>query len=212
MRVTVFGGSGKIGRLVVAQLLADGHEVTAYVRNPGKLGLWHERLTVVAGPLSDPDGIRQAIKGSGAVISALSPSIERNAKGTPVTTGTRNIVAGMAAARVRRYIGLATPSVPDERDRATVKARVLPIAAKVLFPNALIEVRGMTEAVTGSDLEWTIARIVDPNDKTPKGTWRAGFLGRNRIGSAISRADVASFLVSQLTDTTYVKAAPAISN
>lgn len=212
MRVTVFGGSGKIGRLVVAQLLADGHDVTAYVRNPGKIGLWHDRLTVVAGPLSDRDGVMQAVKGSAAVISALGPSIERNAKGSPVATGTRNIVAGMAAAHVRRYIGLATPSVPDEHDRATLKARVLPIAAKVLFPNSLIEVRAMSETVMSSDLDWTLARIVDPNDKTPKGTWRAGFLGRDRIGSAISRADVASFLVSQLTHTTYLKAAPAISN
>lgn len=212
MRITVFGGSGKIGRLVVAQLLADGHDVTAYLRNPAKLGLWHDRLTVVAGPLSDKEAMARAIMGSTAVISALGPSIERNAKGSPVATGTKNIVAGMTAGRVRRYIGLATPSVSDRRDRATLKARVLPIAAKVLFPNALLEVRAMSEAVMGSDLDWTIARIVDPNDKTPKGTWRAGFLGRDRIGSAISRADVASFLVSQLTDTTFLEAAPAVGN
>ena len=37
MRVAVFGASGKIGRLVVGQLLAGGHEVTALVRAPAKL-------------------------------------------------------------------------------------------------------------------------------------------------------------------------------
>jgi uncharacterized protein YbjT (DUF2867 family) len=33
----VFGASGNIGSHVVEQLLAAGHRVTAYVRNPGKL-------------------------------------------------------------------------------------------------------------------------------------------------------------------------------
>jgi putative NADH-flavin reductase len=37
LRVAVFGASGNIGRHVVDQLLAAGHIVTAYVRNPAKL-------------------------------------------------------------------------------------------------------------------------------------------------------------------------------
>ena len=115
MRVTVFGASGKIGRLVVEALLADGHDIVAYVRSPGKLGLVHDRMTVVPGPLSDGAGIIEAVRGSAAVISALGPSLDRRAKGTPVTDGTRNIVAAMKAVRVRRYVGLATPSVSDPR-------------------------------------------------------------------------------------------------
>ena len=42
--ITVFGASGKIGRHVVDQLLADGKHVTAYVRNPAKLTLTHPNL------------------------------------------------------------------------------------------------------------------------------------------------------------------------
>jgi uncharacterized protein YbjT (DUF2867 family) len=34
MNVTVFGATGQIGRLVVGDLLAGGHDVTVYVRNP----------------------------------------------------------------------------------------------------------------------------------------------------------------------------------
>ena len=84
--------------------------------------------------------------------------------------------------------------------------------ARLAFPNALTELVGMTEAVTSSDLDWTIARITSPNDRPARGTVRSGFLGRDRVGSAMSRADVASFLVRQLTDDTYLHAAPAISN
>jgi hypothetical protein len=138
--------------------------------------------------------------------------LRRGATGTPTTDGTRTIVAAMKASGVDRFVGLATPSVADPRDQPTLKAKALPVMARLAFPNALTELVGMTDAVTSSDLDWTIARITSPNDRPAKGTVRAGFLGRDRVGSAMSRADIASFLVGQLTDDTYRRAAPAISN
>jgi hypothetical protein len=70
----------------------------------------------------------------------------------------------------------------------------------------------MTQAVTDSGLDWTIARITSPNNKKPKGTLRVGFLGRDKMGMAMSRSDIAAFLVAQLRDDTFSRAAPAISN
>jgi nucleoside-diphosphate-sugar epimerase len=212
MKVTVFGATGGIGRHVVAALLADGHDVTAYVRNPGRLGLSDPRVVTVTGELSDEERMLQAVRGSDAVISALGPLLRRGSTGTPVTAGTKNIVAAMQTEHVGRYIGLATPSVPDERDNPTLKAKILPVVAGLLFPNALTELVGMTTAVTQSDLDWTIARITRPTDGKPKGTVHAGFLGRDKVGSVMSRADIAAFLVAQLTDATFSRAAPAISN
>ena len=212
MKVTVFGATGQIGRLVVDDLLIGGHGVTAYVRNPGKLGRRDPRLMTISGELSNEVRIQQAVRGADAVISALGPLLRRGAKGTPVTDGTKNIVTVMQSEHVGSYIGLATPSVPDERDRPTLKAKILPVVAGLLVPNALIELVGMTAAVTQSDLDWTVARITRPTGRGPKDTVRAGFLGRDKVGSAMSRADIATFLISQLTDTTFLRASPAISN
>lgn len=210
--VTVFGASGKIGRHVVGQLLEGDRSVTAYVRDPDKLGITHPNLIVVTGELRDTAAIAKAIDGADAVISALGPSLNRRAFGTPVTAGTRNIVDAMTAAGVSRFIGLATPSVADEHDQPTLKAKVLPIMARLVFPNALKELVGMTEAVRSSDLDWTIARITNPIDRPAKGTFRSGFLGRDKVGSSMTRADIAAFLIAQLDDDTYRRAAPAISN
>ena len=210
--VTVFGATGNIGRHVVDQLLADGHTVTAYVRNPAKLATTHPNLRVVEGDLVDAAAIGRAVDGADAVISALGPSLKRSATGTPVTDGTRNIVKALEAAGVRRYIGLATPAVADDKDERTIKGKVLRFMPRLAFPNALVELDGMTDAVRDSDLDWTIARITSPNDKPAKGTVRAGFLGRDKVGSAMTRADIASFLVGQLDDDTYLRAAPAIGN
>jgi nucleoside-diphosphate-sugar epimerase len=212
MRVTVFGASGGIGRHVVDQLLAAGHDVVAYVRDPTKLDRGHPHLRVVTGELADRDRILDAVNGSDAVISALGPSLKRRTTGTPVADGTRNIVDAMHTTGTRRFIGLATPSVPDPRDEPTFKARVLPVLANLIFPNALRELRDMTRAITDSGLDWTVARITNPTNKPRTGTVRAGFLGVDDVGSAMTRTDIATFLINQLTDTTYRHAAPAISN
>ena len=203
MNVTVFGATGQIGRLVVGDLPAGGHDVTVYVRNPGKLDNRDPRLSTIAGELTDEIRIRQAVRGAHAVISALGPLLRRASTGTPVTDGTNNIVIAMQTEHVGRYIGLATPSVPDDRDNPSLRAKILPVVAGLLFPNALHELVGMTTAVTQSDLDWTIARITRPTGGKPKGTVRAGFLGRDKVGSAMSRADIAAFLVAQLTDDTF---------
>ncbi len=84
--------------------------------------------------------------------------------------------------------------------------------ARPTFPNALLELRGMTAAVTGADLDWTIARITNPTDGPSKGTLRVGFLGHDSVGSAMSQADIAAFLVAQRADFTDVGELPAISN
>jgi uncharacterized protein YbjT (DUF2867 family) len=212
MNVTVFGATGQIARLVVGGLLAAGHDVTVYARNPGKLDNRDPRLSTIAGELTDEIRIRQAVRGADAVISALGPLLRHGSTGTPVTDGTKNIVTAMQTEHVGRYIGLATPSVPDDRDNATLRAKILPVVAGLLFPSALNELVGMTAAVTQSDLDWTIARITRPTGGKPKGTVRAGFLGRDKVGSVMSRADIATFLIAQLTDATFSRAAPAISN
>lgn len=37
MRLTVFGGTGPTGQLLIRDVLADGHAVTAFARALGKL-------------------------------------------------------------------------------------------------------------------------------------------------------------------------------
>jgi uncharacterized protein YbjT (DUF2867 family) len=52
MRLVVFGATGLAGQVLVSQALAAGHEVTAYARNPSKLGSSRPKLTVVRGELT----------------------------------------------------------------------------------------------------------------------------------------------------------------
>lgn len=211
-RVTVFGASGAVGRQVVEQALRRGQEVTAYVRNPAKLTAGDPRLTVITGELEDRESVRAAVRGADAVISALGPSLDRRASGMPLIAGTQNIVDAMRAEGASRFVGIATPSLRDPRDRPSVMGWLVPLLGRMLFPRAYRELLAMSRIVVDSPLDWTTARFVRPTAHPAKGHIRAGFLGRDKVGSTITRADIAAFLLAQVTDTRFRRAAPAISN
>jgi putative NADH-flavin reductase len=212
MKLTVFGATGGVGREVVTQALEAGHEVSAYVRNPTKLKLTHPQLTVLAGELTDREAVQRAVSGVDAVISALGPSLDRKATGTPLVEGTRQIVEAMKAEGVKRYIGIATPSLRDPSDSRSALGLIVPFMGRTFLSRAYRELIEMSEIVTRSDLDWTIARFTRPTDGEPTGTVRAGFLGVDRIGASITRSDIAAFLVEQVADARFSRAAPAISN
>ena len=64
MKLVVFGASGGTGREIVGQALEQGHEVTAFVRDPKKLQIKDSRLHVIEGDaLKDQAAIAEAIAG-----------------------------------------------------------------------------------------------------------------------------------------------------
>jgi len=211
-RVLVFGASGGVGRHVVEQALARGHEVRVVVRSPGKLSLSDPKLTIVAAELSERQAIDAAVRGAESVISALGPSLDRRATGMPLVQGTQNIVDAMEAADVQALRRHRHPSLRDPRDRRGLLGMLVPLIGRLLLPRAYRELLAISQIVVNSDLEWTIARFTRPTDGPATGNVRAGFLGRDTLGAAITRADIATFLLDQLEDTRFIRAAPAISN
>jgi putative NADH-flavin reductase len=212
MNLTVFGATGGVGREVVTRALDAGHHVTAYVRNPAKLTVTHPNLTVTAGELTDRDAVQRAVHGADAIISALGPSLDRKATGMPLVEGTRTIVDAMGTEGIERYIGMATPSLRDPRDTGSLLGRLVPFMGRTFLSRAYRELLEMSQLVTDSELDWTIARFTRPTDGARTGTIRADYLGGDKIGASITRADIATFLLDQTTDSRFHRGAPAISN
>jgi hypothetical protein len=138
--------------------------------------------------------------------------MDRKATGLPLIEGTRHIVEAMQRHGVRRYVGNATPSILDPRERPTWQTRLPTFMAKTFLPRAYDEIVGMSQAVTSSGLDWTIVRFLAPKDGAAKGKLRKGFFGTDKLGFAVTRADIAAFTAAQVDDPRYIGAAPAISN
>ncbi len=67
------------------------------------------------------------------------------------------------------------------------------------------------EMVHSSNFDWTIVRIPMLTDDPKTGKIQVGYVGKG-MGARITREDMADFMVKQVGDTEYLKAAPAISN
>ncbi|MFV0452296.1 MAG: NAD(P)-dependent oxidoreductase, partial [Propioniciclava sp.] len=140
MNVTVFGATGAIGQLIVTDLLDASHTVTAHARNPTKVpAVWADRVRVVVGEITDATAIDEAVAGADAVISALGPSMAREGTGLPLVEGTSLIVKAMHRHGVSRYVGHATPSVVDPRDRRTAQVRLIGWMGRTFLPRAYAE-------------------------------------------------------------------------
>ena len=163
MNVTVFGATGAIGSLTVAELVDRGHTVTAYARNQAKVpAAWGGRVRVVVGQMSDAQAIDSAVAGADAVVSALGPSLDRKDTGTPLIEGTRHILEAVNRHGVTRYIGHATPAILDPHEKPTLVTRLIGFMPRTLMRRAYDEIVGMTEPVEASDENWTIVRFIAP--------------------------------------------------
>jgi putative NADH-flavin reductase len=213
MNVTVFGATGAIGSLTVAELLQRGHQVTAYARNPAKVpASWAEQVKVVIGEMSDTAAIDSAVAGADAVVSALGPSMDRTATGLPLVAGTGHVLSAMKHHGVRRYIGHATPAILDPHEKPTMLTRLIGFLPRTFMRRAYDEITGMSDLITRSGLDWTIVRFIAPKNTPMQRRVRVGFFGTDKLGFAVSRADIAAFTAAHIDDTTYLGRAPAISN
>jgi len=210
MRITVFGATGGTGKQLVEQALEAGNDVVAYVRNPSKLDMNHKHLTIVQGKLTDQALIERAVRGANAVISVLGP--RGGSKSKPLTEGMQNIIAAMKKQGVRRLIISSTLSAKDPNDLPEFRARALVNLVKLTMHAVYEEIVSVAETVRASDLDWTIVRLTMLNDKPKSGKVRVGYLGKGEVGTWISRADIADFMLKQVEDTKYLRQAPAISN
>lgn len=134
MKLTVFGATGGVGREVVRQALDAGHEVTAVVRDPARLGVpAHDRLQVaVVRDLTDEDALVPVLAGRSAVISALGSASNKQARLAPVTgPALRAVVSAMDRAGVSRLAAVsAAPVGPDVATDGFVARRIfLPCCA-----------------------------------------------------------------------------------
>jgi hypothetical protein len=73
LRLFILGATGRTGRTLAAQAGERGHQTTAFVRSPQKLGELRERVNVRQGDPRSVAELREALAGHDAVVSALGP-------------------------------------------------------------------------------------------------------------------------------------------
>lgn len=208
MNVLVFGASGATGREVVKRALDRGHAVSAFVRDPDKLQIKHARLAAMAGDVTEHASVERAVRGVDAVASALGSGNSLSSH-PALVDGIRNIVRAMEQAGVRRFVYLSMLGVDGSGRQLGLVDRcvVLPL----LLRNVVRDHAEQETIIQRSALDWVILRPPRLTNGRYTGRYRSGEdIRAKTLLASISRADVADFMVKQLTDDRYVHETPAV--
>lgn len=207
MNILIYGASGATGHELVKQALEQGHNVTAFVRNPSKLKIKHDNLKVIQGDVINYQLVEEAIKGKDAVLSALGASSPFKYDRS-IVDGASNIIKAMETNNVSRFIYMSFVGVKESRNTAGF---VIKHIAPKLLSSEVAGHEARENMIKQSKLKWTIVRPPTLTNGKHLGKFRSGEeISSKGFTVTISRADVADFMLRQLTDSIFLGKTPSV--
>jgi putative NADH-flavin reductase len=207
MKILIIGATGPTGQQLVQQAIAEGHEVTALARNPAKVE-GRDRLTVVPGDVLNPDSLTAAVQNQEAVICSLGTKLSRKPT-TMLSEGTKNIVNAMEKQGVRRFVCITGIGAGDSQGHGgfVYDKLILPLLLKNIYKDKTRQ----EGVIRQSQLDWIVVRPAQLTDTPMTGQYQVWTDLTGKTAGKISRADVADFVLQQLTSDRYLHQTPLIS-
>jgi putative NADH-flavin reductase len=205
MKIAVIGATHGIGLAMAQAALADGHEVTALARMPGRIPINHSRLHIVAGDALDPDAIVKVVDGQDVVCDCLGTTrvmqtitlFSRCAENLSKALKPEQLliaVTGIGAGDSRGHGGFLYDRV------------FLPIVLRRIYAD-----KDRQERIIMSNISrWIIVRPGFLTNGPRTGRYRALTDLRGIHGGRISRADVADFMLSQAKSPQFIGQTPLL--
>ena len=201
MKIFLLGATGPTGQQIVSLALQQGHEITAFVRNPSKLSQNDTRLRTVTGDIFDSEALSNTMKGYDLVISALGVGKNLKPDGL-ITRATTALIPAMKKAGLQRVIFLSAFGVGDTIEQATL---IFKIIFKTFLRSIYADKKVATEQLKGSGLQWTLISPVLLTDGPRTGGYRIGEKLELKGMAKISRADVAEFMLREANDNRWIQ-------
>ena len=208
MKIIIFGATGSVGIEIVKQALEQGHEVTAFVRNPDKLEVKKSsNLQLFKGDIANAESVKKAIQNQEAVFCAIGDG----KIGKIRDVGTKNIVEAMEKANIKRLICQTTLGMGDSYNNLNFIWKHIMFG--FLLKKAFQDHKLQEQHILNSNLNYTIVRPSAFTDGTVTNKYKKGFDGSfKKLNLKISRADVAYFMLELLNKDKNIREAISISN
>ncbi len=207
MNIAVIGASAGIGLQVTSLALEKGHEVTALSRRRVPLPD-HAKLRRVQGSATDPHDVRAAVEGADAILVTLGVK-------SPFATTLFSDSARLLLQVLREtgsfptLIVLTGFGAGDSWDYNSFPMKLM---FTLLLKKVYADKSEQERVVAGSYPRWEIVRPGRLTNGTMTGHYRVldSLVEGMKVG-AISRADVAHFMVAQAENPTYLGKYPALT-
>jgi len=200
--ILVVGANGGIGRQTVEIALAAGHHVTAVLRQPANLPISHPLLEKVQGDVMRPETFEKNIEYHDAVISALGVKggFFSDKPTTLYSQGNANLIKLMHQRHIKRAYFISASAL-DISPVMPFYARFLArYVVQKLLRHMYADLREMERLVKDSSLDWTIVRPPRLTNKPVTGRYRFSINSFLKNCLSISRADVAHFMINNISN------------
>ena len=207
--IVIFGASRGIGREAVDEALDRGHRVRAFARSAERIDVENEGLERMAGDARSPEDVQRALEGADAAVQALGvPAGPRLlTERTLFSDATRTLLAAMRHCGVHRLVAVTGYGAGDSQARMSVPIRV---PFRLVLGRAYDDKSRQERMIRESELTWTIARPGMLTNGARTGTYRVLRDPEDFRYGAISRKDVAHFLIGQVEAPTEAREAPVL--
>lgn len=221
MNVIIFGATGGTGRCLVTQALARGHQVTAFARNLAALDIRHPALNLAQGDALDPVAVARAVAGHDAVLNTLGgkPGLSSALTGRPLqrrvcASGTQHILDAMEQYGVRRIVCETMHGIGDSRHQTSFWRRLVfdQVIVSLFLKDEVDDKLQQEQIIQHSSRDWIIVRPTQLTNGPQTKAYRVSTELHLGLRAKIARADVAAFMLDQLSDDTYLRRTPGISN
>ncbi len=207
MTVLVIGAAGKSGRTVVAQAKAAGHDVTAFVhRTEGYLP--DSNVRVIEGDARDRSAMDSAMLGQDAVIDTIGGKLSFKTT-TLEASAAATIIASMQSSGVRRLMVISVIGAGESEANTNWYERLF---LSTLLRSEMKDKAAMEAMVDASGLDWIILRLPFLSDGPGTGNIHVFSADSGEVAHKLTRADLAAFMVAQLSSDEYLRQAVAIAN
>ena len=214
-RILLFGATGRTGTLLVNYALEKGYAVTALVRNPEKLTVRSEHVTIIKGLPTNPADVKKAMEDCDIVISTLSAlsvkesfSLKKIQPPHTLETSIRNAIESMTARGKKRIITLSSIGAGDSFPLAPWFMRV--IINITNFKIVFADHTRQEALLRHSTLDWTIARPVALNDNRDLEQLVVSY-NQRPSPFKMSRKQLAKFMVDCIDNSDFLYKAPILS-
>lgn len=180
------------------------------MRNPDKLGDLAGRVDVVRAALNDAEALSSSLVGIDAVASCVGPAKNDPAMPALFRAYLQALTEAMRARSVKRVVAIAGTSSALPGARWPWYRRAFAGALKLAAGHMLAAHQAQIDVLRESSVEWVVARCPDMTSKPPRGGVIA--LEDTYPGFRVTRADLAAFLLDQLSDDTWLRRAPIVAS
>jgi uncharacterized protein YbjT (DUF2867 family) len=195
--IVILGAAGRTGALLVEAALKAGYKVTAFIRQ-GENVAAKDNLVVIEGDARKAEDLEFAFGGQDAVISTLGSN---KLNDDLITESTNALIKAAHANKVKRVVMMSSFLASGQ-----VKMNPISWLVAKLMNTIIGDKQSGEELLKSSDLDWTIVYFTRLGDGPATGM--TSIVSKDEkvsIKNGIDRADVADFLVSEITDKDHIK-------